>query len=179
MASTVRLMQGLALRRDDPQRALTLLRQTVRLEPAWRLPYTLCDLAACELRTGSVSAALRATRLQQARYGRLGGGWTSDAAIWWTHYRALLAAGRATAARDVLANADRLLVMGVGLLSDEGLRRSYLQHFVCSHAELLRAWVHEARTAGLQHIVARASMVSSPVPLKVSWMLLRHSLVPS
>ena len=153
MATTMISMQAFALRRYEPKRALPLLRQAARSMTGWGVPYALCDLAACELRSGSVVAALRATtratRLQQARQGRLSAGAQSDAALWWIHHRALLASGKAAAARDALATAYGILVQGVRPLSDEGLRRNYLQQSISFHAELLRGWVHAARTAGL------------------------------
>ncbi len=153
LASTVLLTQAFVLRQDDPRQALRLLRQVVKLDLPWRLPHTLSELAHCELGFGHAAAALRATtratQLQQARRGRLGGGWHSDAAAWWAHYRALLANGKARGAHDALATAYGLLVRGVSPLSDEGLRRSYLQQSVSGHADLLRAWFSEARAAGL------------------------------
>ena len=153
MASTMLSAQAYALRREEPKRALPLLRQVAKSDIAWWVPSTLCDMAACELRSGSVAAALRATtsatRLQQARHGRLGGGAQSDAALWWMHHRALLASGKAGATHDAIVTAYTLLVQGVSPLSDEGLRRSYLQQSISHHAELLHAWVHEARRAGL------------------------------
>jgi GAF domain-containing protein/CheY-like chemotaxis protein len=153
LESTPPIIQGLILRAADPLRARRLLRKAARLDQGWRLPFTLCNLADMELRCGNGPAALRATaratRMQQARQGRLGGGAASDAYVWWTHHRALLAAGRDSAAHDALATAYALLVQGVRPLSDEGLRRSYLQQTFSEHAGLLRAWVAAARAAGL------------------------------
>ena len=153
LASTPPVVQGFILRATDPPRARRLLRKAARLDQDWRLPYTLCNLADMELRCGNGPAALRATaratQLQQARRGRLGGGAASDAYVWWTHHRALLAAGRDSAAHDALATAYALLVQGVRPLSDEGLRRSYLQQTFSEHAGLLRAWVAAARAAAL------------------------------
>lgn len=48
-----------------------------------------------------------------------------------------------------MATAYGLLVQGVTPLSDEGLRRSYLQQSPGDHAELLRAWAAAARAASL------------------------------
>jgi signal transduction histidine kinase/CheY-like chemotaxis protein/putative methionine-R-sulfoxide reductase with GAF domain len=153
LATTMLAAQAFALRRREPKRALPFLRQAAKFRIGWGLPYTLCDLAGCELRAGSVEAALRATtrstRLWQARQGRLSEGAQSDAALWWMHHRALLASGKAGAAHDAIVTAYRLLVQGVSPLSDEGLRRNYLQQTISFHADLLHAWVHEARTAGL------------------------------
>jgi GAF domain-containing protein/CheY-like chemotaxis protein len=153
MKGISRWARGLVLRAADPQLARRLLRQAAELAQEWQLPYHLCTFADVELRTGDGPAALRATtratRLQQARQGRLGGGAHSDAFVWWTHHRALLAAGRDSAAQDALATAYGLLVQGVRPLSDEGLRRSYLQQSLSEHAGLLHAWVAAARAAGL------------------------------
>ena len=171
LEDTLPILQGLLLRRTHPQRALRLVRPAIKDVPAWNLPYILCDLADLELRTGHAPAALRATaratRLQQARQGRLGGGAHSDAFVWWTHHRALLAAGRESAAHKALAAAYGLLVQGVRPLSDEGLRRCCLQQTVSDHAGLLHAWVAAARAAGLPperytaHLQATVSLQDS------------------
>ena len=145
--------ESLDLHRDNPRRALELARLIAGRERGWGLANYLWTLAQQELATSHHAAALRAstrsTRLQQARRGRLGGGATSDAALWWTHHRALLANGKTAAAHDAIATAYALLVQGVSPLSDEGLRRSYLQQAFGEHAKVLRAWLNEARTAGL------------------------------
>ena len=145
--------ESLDLHRDNPRRALELARLIAGRERGWGLANYLWTLAQQELATSHLAAALRAstrsTRLQQARRGQLGGGATSDAALWWTHHRALLANGKTAAAHDAIATAYALLVQGVSPLSDEGLRRSYLQQAFGEHAKLLRAWLNEARTAGL------------------------------
>ena len=122
-------------------------------ERGWTLANYLWTLAKQELAAGHHAAALRAsaqsTLLQQARRGRLGGGSTSNAALWWTHHRALLANGKTASAYEANATAYALLVRGVHPLSDEGLRRSYLQQAFSDHADLLHTWVHAARKAGL------------------------------
>jgi signal transduction histidine kinase/ActR/RegA family two-component response regulator len=151
--NTVLWLHSWSLWQDEAGRALALMRKAVKHERGWALPNMLWLLARQELAAGHPAAALRAstqsTRLQQARRGRLGGGITSDAALWWVHHRALLANGQAAAARDALATAYALLVQGISPLSDEGLRRSYLQQSFSEHADLLLAWVQAARTAGL------------------------------
>ncbi|MEI6027293.1 MAG: response regulator [Betaproteobacteria bacterium] len=138
---------------DQPRKALTLFRRLARQVHGWALPNVLRDLSQVELAAGNTSAALRATtkstQLQQQRKGRLGGGTVSDAALWWAHHRALLANSRPQPAFEALATAYALLVQGVRPLSDEGLRRSYLQQSLSEHADLLRAWVAAARAAAL------------------------------
>ena len=140
-------------RRDHPPRALTLSRSLAQKANGWLQQAILRDLSQDELAAGNAAAALRATaqatQLQLQRQGRLGGGTESDAALWWAHHRALLANGRPQPAFEALATAYGLLVQGVRPLSEEGLRRSYLQQSFSEHAELLRAWVAAARAAGM------------------------------
>jgi signal transduction histidine kinase/DNA-binding response OmpR family regulator/putative methionine-R-sulfoxide reductase with GAF domain len=145
--------QYLDLRGDSPRRALQLARQMVRQSGGWNRAFNLCCLAEAELVAGHSAAALRATeqstRLQLARRGRSGGGMGSGVVLWWTHHRALLANGKAGAAHEALATAYALLVQGVLPLSDEGLRRSYLQNSNSVHALALQTWIDAARNAGL------------------------------
>jgi hypothetical protein len=61
-----------------------------------------------------------------------------------------------------LGLALHLLVQGVQPLSDEGLRRSYLQQSLSEHADLLQAWVRSARAAGLPREAASAVIMNPP-----------------
>ena len=66
--------------------------------------------------------------------------------LWWRHSQALAANGKATAARDALAQAYRLLVEPIAGLSDEGLRRNYLNK-IDTHREIVAAWLAATVTA--------------------------------
>jgi hypothetical protein len=62
--------------------------------------------------------------------------------LWWLHSRALTANGRQSAARQALARAYRFLVRPIAGLSDEGLRRNYLNK-VRVRREIVAAWLDE------------------------------------
>ena len=108
----------------------------------------LTDLCAAHLLAGEPEAALEASRravdLYGARERRAIGAGISPAHVWWWHYRALAAHGATKEAQIALQNAYGLLLEGIGTLSDEGLRRSYLNK-IDSHRAIVRAWIEHAR----------------------------------
>ncbi len=55
---------------------------------------------------------------------------------WWRHSQALLANKQATAAREALEMAYRFMLKGIAGLSDEGLRRNYLNK-IEAHREIV------------------------------------------
>ena len=173
-ALTVMLLRCRASRWQSPVQAAKLWREFWRHYetegPRWAQPLVLALLAHEELRAGQRAAALRhstqAVQILQAQQGRPGGGGETPAHVWWQHTRALLANGRAGAAAEASERAYTLLVQAIAALGDEGLRRSAL-HAPMSHAELLQAWVAQARQAGLPgarytaHLAGPASLQES------------------
>ena len=123
-----------------------------RSGPGWAAPMFLARLVQARLRTGQAKAALRdssaAVQALQAFKGRRGGTVESPAYVWWQHACALRANHRDAQAVQAMETSYTLLVAASAALSDEGLRRSAL-HAPTSHAELVRAWVAQARASGL------------------------------
>ena len=68
----------------------------------------------------------------------------SPADVFWRHHRALSAHGKHAQADKALGSAYGLLLEAIGTLSDEGLRRSYLNKLE-PHREIVRAWIAGAR----------------------------------
>src|SRR5439155_1079827 len=75
--------------------------------------------------------------------GIVGNG-ASAADVWWWHHRALLASDEPVAAGRALERAYGFLLDGIASLSDEGLRRSYLNKRA-SYRDLVHAWIEHAR----------------------------------
>jgi GAF domain-containing protein/DNA-binding response OmpR family regulator/anti-sigma regulatory factor (Ser/Thr protein kinase) len=67
--------------------------------------------------------------------------------IWWRHYQVLLAMNDETA-YDVLDQAQQIMLATIETLSDEGLRRNYLNK-VAVNREITLAWTAEAAQRGL------------------------------
>jgi GAF domain-containing protein/DNA-binding response OmpR family regulator len=105
-------------------------------------------LAEAYLGVGNVAAALatttRAVDLYSARERRGLDTMTSAAEVLWWHHRALTANGREAPARKALESAYALLIEGIATLSDEGLRRSYLNK-LDAHRAIVLAWIAHAR----------------------------------
>ena len=68
--------------------------------------------------------------------------------VWWHHYRALLANGRAKEGWAALEQAYRFMLEGVKNVRDEGLRRSFLNK-VPANRHITLAWVQAAALQGL------------------------------
>ena len=64
--------------------------------------------------------------------------------MWWWRHQALAAHGASKEAQSALEHAYALLLEGIETLSDEGLRRSYLNK-IDSHRAIVRAWIEYAR----------------------------------
>ena len=82
--------------------------------------------------------------------------------MWWHHHRALAAARRQADARKALDTAYALLLEGIATLSDEGLRRNYLNK-IDSHREIVRAGSARApppprREAASAHLAGEADL---------------------
>jgi GAF domain-containing protein/DNA-binding response OmpR family regulator len=114
--------------------------------PAWEMN-ALADLARAHLANGDARAALaatrRATRLHRAHdYAALES--LELRQVWWRHSQALRANGQTAAAREALERAYAFLLKGIESLSDEGLRRNYLNK-IAAHREIVHAWLDDAR----------------------------------
>ena len=128
---------------------------------------TLADLCRAYLLLGQTTEALatseRATDLYRARENRSMGAGLSPAHVWWWRHRALAAHGNHANARKALEAAYDLLLEGIRTLSDEGLRRSYLNK-IDAHREIVRAWIEHARRRRLPakraaaHLAGRADL---------------------
>ncbi|HEY5307046.1 MAG TPA: GAF domain-containing protein, partial [Casimicrobiaceae bacterium] len=102
-------------------------------------------LARARLAAGDSEAALTATQRAAEIHEAHGAGPMEDMdapTLWWQHHRALAANGKA-AARRALARAYRLLVQPISGVSDEGLRRNYLNK-IETHREIVAAWIADA-----------------------------------
>ncbi len=64
--------------------------------------------------------------------------------VWWRHSQALQANGRRQSAREALEMAYQFMLKGIAGLSDEGLRRNYLNKSE-THREIVAAWLKDAR----------------------------------
>ncbi len=101
------------------------------------------SLSEAYLASGNASAALaaseRATAIHRAH--KLADIQGIEALwIWWQHFQALRACGKTARARRALAIAYRLLVIPIGKLTDEGLRRNYLNK-IDEHRGIVLAWL--------------------------------------
>jgi GAF domain-containing protein/CheY-like chemotaxis protein len=91
----------------------------------------------------ALAATRRATELHRAHdLAALDG--MSPTLLWWTYSRALHANKQVPAARKALETAYQFLRQGIGSLSDEGLRRNYLNK-IAAHREIVHAWISDAR----------------------------------
>jgi GAF domain-containing protein/CheY-like chemotaxis protein/tetratricopeptide (TPR) repeat protein len=83
--------------------------------------------------------------------------------LWWRHSQALAASGQAAAAQRAMATAYRYVVTPIARLSDEGLRRNYLNK-VRVRREIIAAWLadvrkHKAGTARrIPHLAGKSSL---------------------
>ncbi|MFO1313104.1 MAG: GAF domain-containing protein [Burkholderiales bacterium] len=127
MEATIDLWDG------HPERAAERFAEVARrLEGTDELAQRINSLAACSeasLAAGKPAEALaassRAVELQHAGGSREIQG-IDPIEVWWRHYQALRGCGRKTQARQAIAKAYRLLVEPIVKLTDEGLRRNYL-----------------------------------------------------
>ena len=129
----------------------------------------LTEAGRAHLAAGHPAAALAATR-RAAKMHRAMGLMPLDsinpAALWWAHCRALQANRMATPAREALEQAWRLLLGRIGGLSDEGLRRNYLNKRE-QNREIVLAWLQHARERKLPrkqreaHLAGKANLGES------------------
>ncbi len=90
-----------------------------------------------------MTATRRATELHKAHdLAALDG--MSPASTWWRYSQALRVNKRSDAAREALEMAYGFVLKGIAGLSDEGLRRNYLNKSEV-HREIVAAWLADAR----------------------------------
>jgi len=108
---------------------------------------TLTLLARACLDAGDAAGALaatgRATVIHRAHDLAEIEGMDRDE-LWWVHARALAANGKAAEAQRALATAYRFVVGRIANVSDEGLRRNFLDKGASRRA-IVAAWVEQAR----------------------------------
>ena len=107
----------------------------------------------------ALAATRRATALHRA-HGLAGLEGMHPEETWWLHSQALAASGRKEAARRALATAYRYLVKPIASLSDEGLRRNYLNKSRVRR-EIVTAWLAGNRK---RKSVPAASRISPASP---------------
>src|SRR5256714_6412666 len=141
----------LAARAGDEATALRHYKHAVELlrnadEPANEMN-TLAALAGAHLAVGNPGPALaatrRATKMHRAR-GLASLQVLSPAMVWWRHSQALQANKKTKEAREALETAYQFMLKGIASLSDEGLRRNYLNK-IEAHREIVLAWIKDAR----------------------------------
>ncbi len=160
----------LALREGRPALAARYLEQAARQatssEP--RLA-ALTDAASAHLAAGHPAAALAATRRvtdqhRAMRFALLD--MVKPSKLWWRHSQALRANGRSTEARKALERAWGQLLGSFLSLSDEGMRRNYLNKRQ-ENRELVLAWLEHARDRKLPrrqreaHLAGKMSLAAS------------------
>ncbi len=127
---------------------------------------TLAWLARAYLAAGDAAAALAATQRAvtiHKAHGLVELEAMDSRMLWWEHSRALAANGKHTAARSALATAYRFLVRPIAGMSDEGLRRNYLNK-IDVHRAIVAAWLKDAGKRGraskqrVAHLTGRTSL---------------------
>ncbi|MEP7064084.1 MAG: hypothetical protein ABI881_16970, partial [Betaproteobacteria bacterium] len=92
--------------------------------------------------TEAASATRRAVRLIR-KFGLKEGGIFTLAPIWWQHSRATAANNLEAESRDALEQAYRAVCARIANVSDEGLRRNFLNK-PQDHRDIIGAWVADA-----------------------------------
>ena len=158
----------LALWEGDPESAATLYEEGVRMlrdsdQVAFEIN-ALSGLSEAYLAAGRADAALaaaeRATSIHRA-HDLVDIQSIDMTELWWRYYRALQANGRTAAAQRALALAYRFLVEPISKLTDEGLRRNYLNK-VDVHRKIVEATLAgRRRSAGSRRPPAHLAVTSS------------------
>jgi GAF domain-containing protein/CheY-like chemotaxis protein len=152
IAAGVPLVQGrLALVEGDATAALHYFEHAEQLTRGGELAATemnaLTGIGQAFLALRKVRPALAATR-RAAELHRAHDLATLDAMsptlLWWSHSQALHANKQPKAAREALGTAYQIMCRGIASLSDEGLRRNYLNK-IEAHREIVHAWIKDAR----------------------------------
>ncbi|HEX8012789.1 MAG TPA: GAF domain-containing protein [Casimicrobiaceae bacterium] len=146
------LAQGrLAMLEGDAQAALRHYKGAVASlrtvnNDTWEMN-ALAGLGEAHLAAGNPRAAVAATRRATAMHrahGLAALEGLEAAQVWWQHSQALQANRQTRDARDALEMAYQLMCRGSAGLSDEGLRRNYLNK-IDTHREIVHAWIRDAR----------------------------------
>lgn len=140
---------NLALALNSPHAAIAHLEQAVMYsKQASSVGSQINDLAhlgRAHLMNGNPGAALAAT-MQATDLHRAQGLAALDSMtrqdVWWRHAQALEANGKADAARDALNSAYNFMVEGIAHLTDEGLRRNYLNKYAYNR-EIIAAYLKQ------------------------------------
>jgi len=140
-----------AVREGNPSAGLRHFKDALKLlrnadQAAFEMN-TLAYLGQAQLALGNAGVALaatrRATRMHRAHaLAPLQA--LSPETVWWRHSQALQANGEATAARAALETAYQFMLESIAGLSDEGLRRNYLNKLE-ERREIVAAWIKDAR----------------------------------
>ena len=171
LAATVPVVQGrLAMLEGKPTAALSHFERAEQLTRGSELAATeinaLSGIGQASLALNKPRATLaatrRATELHRAHdLAALDG--MSPASVWWSHSQALQANTRTQAAREALEMAYQFMLKGIASLSDEGLRRNYLNK-IAAHREIIQAWLKDARRRRLSpqrrsaHLMGEANL---------------------
>src|SRR2546425_302048 len=152
IAATVPIVQGrLALLEGEATAALRHFQRAEQLTRASGLVAfemnALTGIGQASLALNKPRAALAATRraaeLHRAHdLAALDG--MSPTLLWWSHSLALQANKQTPATREALETAYQIMRKGIVSLSDEGLRRNYLNK-IEAHREIVFAWIKDAR----------------------------------
>ena len=116
----------------------------------------LSDAAWAHLSAGQAAQALaasrRATRMHVDK-GLVALDGLEPITLWWRHSEALQAHGLTFDAHDALRRAYEFLCQRIQCLSDEGLRRNFLNK-KREHRQIVCAWLHATRDAKRPHAVS-------------------------
>jgi len=155
----------IALASGDPNAALRSCERALQITRENKFVSSEIDvltiIGQARLVLGNPRAALAATRRATEMHrahdlATLDG--MSPALTWWTHSRALQANKQAGPAREALEMAYRFMLHGIAGLSDEGLRRNFLNK-IATHREIVRAWLKDSRKRRLSHDRQAAHLV--------------------
>ena len=161
----------LALREGRPVEAARHFEQAARKAASagvYGRLLALVQAARAHLAAGNRSAALAATRRAVELYRKDLASLDdlSAGALWWCHSQALQANDKDVEARKALEQAWRSLLTPIASLSDEGLRRNYLNKRD-EHREIVLAWLSHARERKLPrkqrdaHLTGKVNLAES------------------
>ena len=149
---------------EDPAAAVRLFDESARLLPdnddVAIAVNALTGLSEAQLRAGNPSAALAASERAAAihrKHGLADIQGIDEVSVWWQHYQALRACKKNAEATRALAVAYRFLVKPIRNLTDEGLRRNYLNKSE-EHRKVVAAWLAQPRRGRPPHLAGTSSL---------------------